>query len=76
MKSLTRIRGEKVTKGTMLFEYEVEAPIGEILGESRLSDLFENLSHELDLDLIDARMRIERKEGKIIIKSLTVKGFA
>ncbi|HIE23500.1 MAG TPA: hypothetical protein EYP68_04655 [Candidatus Korarchaeota archaeon] len=69
------MKGQKYSKGTMLFEYEIEAPLGEILGNSRLSDLFESLSHELDLDLIDARIEIERKEGKIVVRSLTVKGF-
>ncbi len=75
MKSLTQIKKKSNPKGTMIFEYEIEAPIEQILGKSPLSELFESLSQELDLDLIDAKIRIERKGNKITVKSLTVKGF-
>ena len=76
MKSLTQIKGKSDTKETMLFEYEIEAPLEQILGNSPLSELFNSLSSELNLDLIDAKIKIERKGNNITVKSLTVKGFS
>jgi len=75
MKDLTQIKGKSNPKGTMIFEYEIEVPVEQILGKSPLTELFDSLLHELDLGLIDTRMKIERKGNKITVKSLTVKGF-
>ncbi|RLG42208.1 MAG: hypothetical protein DRO05_01830 [Thermoproteota archaeon] len=75
MKSLTQVEGKSSPKGTMLFEYEIEAPVEHILGSSPLSELLSSLSHELDLDLIDARIRVRREGNQITVKSLVVKGF-
>lgn len=76
-KSLTKLDKSDVSaQGVILFEYEIDAPLDQVVGKGPLSELFNGLLNELGMELIDVKLRIMRRKDEMVVESLVVKGFS